>query len=203
VIRSASDGRQSTAIVFAVGDADTSLRPSPEGATGDGAGDGGIWIPDTVAAEIEVSAGDAVVLALEYAVPTPTDDPELAAATTVAGVYATSDGPPVSDDVEWSSLPGPLPRDPVAPGRTAQLLVTDAATATELIMAMGDTPFVKWDVAWTGPVSLEQGRVAAESTRDLSLRLQNSRSLIGQIVANAEAEPVVLSSGVGSFVLRA
>ena len=201
VIRSVRDGRQSTAVLFALGDANTSLRSAPGSAPGDSRAEG-VWIPDTVAAELGVIAGDQVELALEYAVPLQNVDPDAAAATVVAGVYLTSGELPASDSFDWTSLPGPLPRDPVAPSRTARLLLTDAGSAMTLIAAMGDTPFVTWDLTWRGPVSLEQGRAAAEATRALGLELQNSRSLIGRAVASVEAEPVVLSSGVGAFVLR-
>jgi hypothetical protein len=91
----------------------------------------------------------------------------------------------------------------MAPGRTANLLLTDAGTAMSLLADIGDTTFVAWDLAWYGPVSLEQGRTVAEATKQLGAQLSNSGSLVGQRIANAGADKVVLSSGVGSFVVRA
>ena len=200
LIRTVDGARQATAIVYARGETSDSLRPAASAAGDDDATDGAIWIPDTVAAELGVGPGDEVELALEYAVPSDAES-DLSTTTTVAGVYVTSDGLPVSDDVDWSALQAP--RDPLAPGRTANLLLTDTDTAMSLLADIGDTTFVAWDLAWHGPVSLEQGRTVAEATRQLGAQLGNSRSLVGQRIADAGADEVVLSSGVGSFVLRA
>ncbi len=200
VIRTA-DGAQAVAVVYSIGDANTSLRPAAGSAAGDPAR-GGIWLPDTVAADLGVSPGDQVTLALHYPVVVPLNGNADGVTTNVAGIYATQDRLPTSDSFDWQALAAPLPTDPQLLNEPANLLITDTATAISLMIAMGDTPFVKWDLSWTGPVSLEQGRAAAKAMTDTRRLLFDSRSLVGSQVARADGDPVVLSSGVRSFVER-
>ena len=200
VIRTA-DGKQAIAVVYSIGDANTSLRPATGSPNSDSAR-GGIWVPDTVATDLGVSPGDQVTLALQYPSAVPTNGHENGVTTSVAGIYATQDRLPTSDSFDWQTLASPLPTDPQLFTRPANLLITDNTTAISLMVAMGDTPFVKWDLSWTGPVSLEQGREAAKAVTDTRRLLADSESLVGRQVAQADGDPVVLSSGVRSFVER-
>ena len=171
LIRTVDGARQATAIVFARGETSDSLRPAASAAGDDDATDGAIWIPDTVAAELGVGPGDEVELALEYAVPSDAES-DLSTTTTVAGVYVTSDGLPVSDDVDWSALQAP--RDPMAPGRTANLLLTDAG--------YGDVPaggHRRHDVRCVGPRMARPGVVGAGSHRRRSH--EATRRPVGQL----------------------
>ncbi len=200
LIRTA-DGRQATAVVYSIGDASTSLRPAA-GSPNSESASAGIWLPDTVATDLGVSPGDRVTLALKYPSAVPANGNEDGVATSVAGIYATQDRIPTSDTFDWQSLASTLPTDPQLLTRPANMLITDNATAISLMVAMGDTPFVKWDMAWTGPVTLKQGRDAAKALTDTRKLLANSESLVGRQVALADGDPVVLSSGVRAFVQR-
>ena len=200
VIRT-SDGRQATAVVMAIDDASSSLTPAS--GTGDGGTTpGGIWVPESVAATLGVSAGGHVTLALQYPTGAAEHGHETGVDATVAGVYTTRDGVPTSGRFDWQALRGSLPTDPQITNRPANLLLADIPTAMSLIAAMGDTTFVKWDVAWTGPVSLEQGRAAAKSLRDVAALLADRQSAVWRQVDVGDGDPVVLSSGVRSFVQR-
>ena len=89
----------------------------------------------------------------------------------IAGVYATDDGLPVSRHVRLAVDTWTPAERSVGSRGTASLLLADTGTAMSLIAAMDDTPFVKWDLAWAGPVSIEQGRDApsrAEADRRTS-----------------------------------
>ena len=76
------------------------------------------------------------------------------------------------------------------------MLLTDTGTAMSLITAMDDTPFVKWDLPWTGPVSIEHGRDASVALKQTAAELLDNETLVGRQVADAHAQRVVLSSGV-------
>jgi hypothetical protein len=124
------------------------------------------------------------------------------APTTVAGIYVTTNGLPVSATFDWQSPPASLPSDPSRAAHTAPLLLADTDTAMSLIAAMDDTPFVMWDVDWTGPVSMERGRDASVAMKRTQDELLNNESLVGRKVADAHAQQVVLSSGLRTFVER-
>jgi hypothetical protein len=193
------EGNEASAVVFSIGDSTTSLQATVTGGTEPAAG---IWLPDTLATSLGIGVGDKVLLGFNY--PDFVERPErmVDAATTIAGIYATTDGLPISETFDWRSTPAPLPSDPSGAEGTAPLLLTDTGTAMSLISAMDDTPFVKWDLAWSGPVSIEQGRDASVGLKQTSDELLNSESLVGRQVADAHAQRVVLSSGVPTFVQR-
>jgi hypothetical protein len=200
VIKTA-DGRQSTAIVFSIGNATESLQPAASTTSID-AGGPGIWVPDTVAAELNIAPGVRVEVGLDYPDADVGRQPMVTAATTVLGIYSTENGVPGSSAFDWQSIPVPLPDDPGGGGGGARLLLTDTATAMSLMAQMGDTSFVRWDAAWTGPVSIEQGRDAAVALNDATRQLVNHESLVGRQVSAGSGQPVTLSSGVPSFLRR-
>ena len=193
------DGNEASAVVFSIGDSSVSLQPTTPGSTEPAAG---IWIPDTLAASLGVSVGDKVLLGFNYPDFVKRPEKMVDAPTTIAGIYVTIDGLPISETFDWRSTPAPLPSDPSGAAGTAPLLLTDTGTAMSLIAAMDDTPFVKWDLAWAGPVSIEQGRDASVALKQSADELLNNESLVGRQVADAHAQRVVLSSGVRGFVQR-
>ncbi|HZX53086.1 MAG TPA: hypothetical protein VFE86_00310, partial [Ilumatobacteraceae bacterium] len=204
IIRTSDGQHEATAVVYSRGDANTSLVPAP-GTTPVSTGDEpGVWVPDTVAAEIGVTPGDTVDLAIVVRDPTPE---ELALAggvpVRVAGVYQTSHGLPVSHSVDWQAITASLPHDPLDTSKRAALLITDTATAVPVIAGMGDRSFVVWDAPWRVPVTLEQGRTGAAAWRTLNNQLHDGTTHPGQVTAVAHVEPVTLSSGVDIFVAHA
>jgi putative ABC transport system permease protein len=149
-----------------------------------------------------IAAGDNVMVGLDYLVPGTKPDSAVDAPTTVAGIYATEDGVPLSAEFDWRATGSLLPRDPSDREHAAPLLIADNGTAMRLIAAMDDTPFVKWDLRWTGPVALEQGRDVDFAVKRTADELLNNESIVGRKVADAHAQRVVLSTGVHSFVER-
>jgi len=204
VIRTSADGPDLQAIVFARGDANTSLVSAP-GTTPDSSNAaGGMWIPDTAAQLLGVSPGDSVDVALKIRNPTPQEIAKAGGESVrVAGVYQTSHGLPVSDTVDWPAIAGSLPRDPTDTSRPATLLIVDQPTAVSLISGMGDVPFEVWDAQWRAPTTLQQGRVSAAAWRALHDQLQDAGSGAGSITAAARVQPVTLATGVEIFVARA
>ena len=204
VIRTKDGQHEATAVVYSRGDANTSLVPAPGTTPVDTGDEPGVWVPDTVAAELGVTSGDSVDVAVEVRDPTPE---EIALAggvpVRVAGVYQTSHGLPVSHSVDWQALTASLPHDPLDTSKRAALLITDTDTAVPVITGMGDRAFVTWDVPWQVPVTLEQGRVGAAAWRTLDSQLHDSNTHPGQVTAVAHVEPVSLSSGVDKFVADA
>ena len=198
---------RATGVVYALGDTVSTLRTIGDTAPAPGA----VWLPDTLAAELGVSAGDSVELALVAQL----TDADLAAGALppeqqpldgidvdVAGVYLTEDGLPVSDGFDWQSIAQQLPPHPELVGRTAPLVLTDTTTAMTVLDEMGDNPFVIWDAAWEGPTTISRGRDAAGSLADASEDFADSHSRIGSLVEGASADDVVLASSEPDFVQR-
>ena len=143
VIQNAA-GERVVAIVFAIDGALESLGGGTASPSGPG-----VWIPDGLATELRLEPGDRVDVALVR----PNADEATAippVPVTVAGVYPTSDGLPVSTGFDWSAVPGGVPDDPIANEGPARLLLTDEATALSLIASMGDVSLVTWDAAVAG-----------------------------------------------------
>ncbi len=189
-----ADGDQLVAIVYAVDGAIESFAGTTEQRDG-------VWLPDATAAELGVGPGDVVQVVLQR----PNADPAVAVPpvpVTIAGVYPTEGGLPVSAGFDWTAIPGGVPDDPVTPSKPARLILTDTATALSLIATMGDTSLVIWDAPWDDAVDLEHGRDAAVAVDDADRLLRNTDSDIGRVIHDAGGQPVTLSSGVGSFVER-
>jgi FtsX-like permease family len=194
------EGKEAPAVVFSVGESITSLQPTSTTLAADPSA--GIWVPDTLATSLGISPGDNVLVGFNYPSFVARPEQMVDAPTTIAGVYVTADGLPVSETFDWGSTPSPLPTDPSGAPGTAPLLLADTGTAMSLIAAMDDSPFVRWDMPWTGPVSIEQGRDASAAVKATADELLNTESLVGRQVSDAHAQRVVLSSGVQTFVPR-
>ena len=153
-------------------------------------GGGGLWLPEQVARDLGVTAGDAIQLSLDY--PSTPDAGDATVDAIVAGSYA-------------GAAPGAavvtLPTDPTD-GGSADVFFADTATALKVLDGLGDRSFVKWDLIWDAPVSIEDGRDAAAATRKMASALQDPETTAGRRVAEADAPPVVLSSKVAGFVTR-
>jgi ABC-type lipoprotein release transport system permease subunit len=196
------DGRQASAIAFALGDTVSTLIATEGGQpTSDGAADG-IWVPDATAKELGIKRGDVVDLGLDYPPEDVGRQPMKTVSTTVRGIYRTSLGLPVSTGFDWQSPPIPLPTDPAGGEGPPHLLLGDTGTVMRVLAAMDDIPFVTWDVSWTGSVSIENGRDAAAALEGASKQFRDTSSAIGLEVSQAHGQPVILSSGVGPFLQR-
>ena len=189
-----ADGGEVVAVVFAMDGAVESFGGSATAGPS-------IWVPDTSATELGIEVGDDVSVALFR--PLATEETTIPPVpVTVAGIYPTDRGLPVSDGIDWSALPGGVPIDPVARTGPANLLITDRETAVSLIDAMGDTTLVVWDVPWDAPVDVQRGRDATAALDDADLQLIATDSPVGQQVTDAGGEQVELNSGVDEFVDR-
>src|SRR3954447_9736961 len=204
VIRTKDGQHQATAVVYSRGDANTSLVPAP-GTTPVATGDEpGVWVPDTVAAELGVTSGDAVDVAIVVRDPSPDEIAKAGGVPVrVAGVYQTSHGLPVSHSVDWKAIAASLPHDPLDTSKRAALLITDTDTAVPVITGMGDRSFVVWDAPWRASINLEQARIGAAAWRTLNNQLHDNNTHPGQVTAVAHVEPVTLSSSVDIFVAHA
>ena len=162
VIRTKDGQHEATAVVYSRGDANTSLVPAPGTTPVDTGDEPGVWVPDTVAAELGVTSGDAVDVAIVVRDPTPDEIAKAAGVPVrVAGVYQTSHGLPVSHSVDWEAISASLPHDPLDTSKRAALLIADTDTAVPVITGMGDRSFVVWDAPWRVPINLEQARIGA------------------------------------------
>jgi putative ABC transport system permease protein len=117
----------------------------------------GVWLPDPVAAELDLVAGDEaelVVLTRDRLHPAPPDAPPDPVATVrVAGTYEVAeDGrrPADPDGTSvWSRRSGGIPTDTEYTSLSSYLVVADVATATRLAEVTGD------QLMWTIEASLE------------------------------------------------
>jgi hypothetical protein len=213
VIRRADgSGPDVSAVIYARTGAIDTLT-TVDGRTPD-AGSDGVWVPEGVAAELGVRAGDRVELELVSTdpapdpAPDPGPDPETPVVppivnTVVAGVYVTADtGLPASDRFDWSSIITDLPNDPASTDAVAALVIVPVARAIDVAAGMGDTMRVIWDSEWEGPFTIDRGRMASRAFGRLAASARDPFDGVGVLTADAGIDPLRLASGATTFVER-
>lgn len=205
VVRLAADPDvAATAVLYARSDALDALVPADGSPDPASVADGdGVWLPDTVAAELGATVGDAVELELVAPAgatePAAADEEPQIAAATVAGIYLTDDGLPRRADgasVSWDALAPDLPDEPTVPGRPAALVIASVPAVLDLAGDIGETLLVTWDAAWEGPRTIERGRQAADAVGSLGRRFRDPGDPLGRITKDADLPDVVVVSGV-------
>lgn len=136
-------GARATGVLFNASDAVASLRPAAGSPDDDGTG---VWLPDTLAEELGLGAGDAFGIYLSP----PGSDPTPFGGT-VTGVYETdARGAPAGHRDLWGGvLADELPAWPFYLERTTPqipLLVADTDTYRTLSDGMGERSLDTWDV---------------------------------------------------------
>ncbi|MCO8273591.1 hypothetical protein M1L60_23640 [Actinoplanes sp. TRM 88003] len=146
-------GRQERARFFAVQDPVVELVASTPG------GNEGLWLPEPVAGELGVRAGDKIGLTLRQG----TQGEPRTAQTTVAGVYRVDAGGRLPADVpgsrKWALRRGDTPPDTEYETLPAYLLVGDLPTVEGLAQSVDDPLF------WSVEAALTPGSTLAEARR--------------------------------------
>ena len=164
-------------------------------------GGDGLWLPDTLATRLHLTAGDPVGLQLAL----PGGDPAPAMAT-VAGVYATDpDGVPEDPTGLWGriidQLPGwPSHVEPTAP--QLPLLVADTDTYRALVAGVGEVSLVTWDVAPdANPVRLADLERLNGSVEVLRDELSDPASDLSKQLTHRGRMRVTLSTGLPDMMV--
>lgn len=196
-----------TAVLYARTGAIESLT-TIDGAAGDPTIPG-VWVPEAVAAQLDVAVGDTVELELVETtapaeLPPGEAEPEpMIAATVVAGIYRTdAAGLPVSSTFDWQAVSTELPNSPNSADAVAPLLISGVGGVVDTAAAMGDTLRVTWDTEWEGPYTFDRGQSASGALTRLAARARDPFDDIGALTNDAGIAPLRLASGVTSFVER-
>ncbi|WP_204007969.1 hypothetical protein [Virgisporangium aurantiacum] len=182
-------GRTTTARLLAA--TDPASRLVPVGAvTGEG-----VWLPEQVATDIGVHAGDTVT----YRVDTLGANPD-GVAVPVAGVYATAGSRLPADPPggirSWAREQRDFPGDPQATTLKAHLLIGDIDTIERLAKASGDR-ILWWADAQLDPgTTLAQARTAAREVEEVR------RRYLGRMIDVSPVTPRV-ASGIAQVVADA
>jgi putative ABC transport system permease protein len=173
---------------------DPAARLVPVGGT---PGTGGVWLPEPLAADLGVRAGDTFTYRIET---TPAAPPGVL--VTVAGVYAVTGSrvpaDPPGTQLSWARQQGDFPVDTSASTLKAHLLIGDIASIERLAEASGDRMLWWADAVLEPGTTLAQARETARAVADLRSRY------LGRISTdpNASVTPR-LASGVAQVVVDA
>lgn len=188
-------GRPEVARLLAV--EDPAARLVPVGT----AGSEGVWLPEPLAADLGVRAGDSITYAIETVPPAPPG-----VTVTVAGVYAVTGSrvpaDPPGTALSWARQQGDFPPDVSARTLKAHLLIGDIATIERLATASGDR------MLWWADAVLDPGTTMA-GARETARRIADLRvRYLGRITASATAPQTTavsprLASGVAQVVADA
>jgi hypothetical protein len=192
-------GERTPGVVFDATGALAALVPAPGSPEPDTPG---LWLPDSVAARLDLGVGDPVGVQLAA----PGLDPAPAVAT-VTGVYVTDpDGAPEDRTGLWGRLTDALPRWPghvVATTKQLPLLVADTDTYRALVTGIRERTLVTWDV----PLAAETPRIADltrlyDSVDVLRGQLKDPSSDLYKKVKHRGGNPVTTSTGLPSMIVE-
>jgi hypothetical protein len=192
-------GEHTVAVVFQASGAIESLVPAPGSPKPT---DTGLWLPDTVAAAVHLSAGDPVGVQLAW----PGGNPPPTAAT-VTGVYVTdSDGGAKDPTGLWARITDELPIWPshlVPTTERVPLLVADPGTYRRLVKGIGEVSVSTWDVSpEAAPTRIADLVRLFDSTDALRDELKDPGSDLREQVDHRGANPVTLSTGLPTMVVE-
>ncbi|GAA1042949.1 hypothetical protein GCM10009557_70160 [Virgisporangium ochraceum] len=146
----------------------------------------GPWLPEPVATDLAVHAGDSVT----YRVDTVGANPD-GVAVRVAGVYAVTGGRPPADPPggvrPWVRDQRDLPDDPQATTLKAHLLIGDIDTIERLSKASGDR------ILWWADAQLDPGATLAEARTAAREVEEVRRRYLGRMVDVSPVTPRVAS----------
>ncbi|WP_028652959.1 hypothetical protein [Nocardioides halotolerans] len=191
-------GERAIGVVFQATGALESLVAAPGSPAPTGSG---LWLPDTVADTLHLSAGDPVGVQLAF----PGGDPPPTPAT-VTGVYETDpDGAPEDPTGLWDRLTDELPIWPshLVPTTTSvPLVVADTDTYRALVDGIQELSVSTWDVAPGEPARIADLARLHDSTDELREELKDSGSDLRKQVSHHGTNPVTLSTGLSSMVVE-
>ncbi|MEZ5259009.1 MAG: hypothetical protein R2705_19650, partial [Ilumatobacteraceae bacterium] len=158
---------------------------------------GAVWLPDSLATAIGASPGDAISLQLRYREGSKRQEGAAEVRRVVAGIYETNGDRPVLTGTDDGWVP---PLDPTDRSGRIALVLMSAPDAMALTDELSGTLFTTWDLPWTGPASLEQGRRAAPSLDRANSLLADRSSTVGRRLVEADARAISIQSAAGRFV---
>ncbi len=194
-------GTRATGVLFNASDAVASLQPAAGSPQSDGTG---VWLPDTLAAELDLGPGDAFGI---YLAP-PGSDPTPFAGT-VTGVYRTdADGAPAGHRDLWDGvLSDELPTWPFYLERTTPqipLLVADTATYRALSDGMGERSLDTWDVVpEADPAHIADAQRLVVAADVLNSEVRDPGSPISEEINSTGSNDVTVIGGLPSMVAAA
>jgi putative ABC transport system permease protein len=157
----------------------------------------GIWLPQPVAADLGVRAGDTVTYAIAT---TPAAPPGVR--VTVAGVYAVTGSRVPADRpgalLSWARQRGDFPADPSTRTLKAHLVIGDIATIEKLALASGDRMLWWADAALAPGTTMAEAREAAREIAGVRTRYLNRVSTVPDATVTAR-----VASGVTQVVVDA
>jgi hypothetical protein len=188
-VSSRTTGRTAPARLFAA--EDPAARLVPVAGTGD---PDGVWLPQPLAAELDVTAGDTVTFAVATRVEQRGVD------VRVAGVYATTGRLPADPAAgrSWSLQRSDLPADTSARTLPAYLVVADVPTVERLADATGDR------ILWWADADLVPGTTLA-GARGTAREIERLGRRYARVLSN-EPNAVVsprVASGIGRIAADA
>jgi hypothetical protein len=192
-------GERTIGVLFEATGALEALVPtagSPTAATS------GLWLPDSVATQLHLAAGDPVGVQLAF----PGGDPP-PTMSTVTGVYVTDpEGAPDDPTGVWGRMTDELPIWPshlVPTAPRVPLLVADTDTYRVLADGIDETTVVTWDVSpEADPPRIDDLARLLASTDALRDELQDESSDLRKKVKHRGNNPVTMSTGLSSIVVN-
>ncbi|WP_203989683.1 hypothetical protein [Virgisporangium aurantiacum] len=191
-------GRALTARLLAVTDPTARLVPVGE------AGSDGVWLPEPLATDLGVRAGDTVT----YRIDTLGANPD-GVAVRIAGVYAVAGSrlpaDPPGGAASWAREQRDFPGDTQASTLKAHLLIGDIDTIERLAKASGDRMLWWADAKLTPGTTLVEARTAAREVEEVRRRYLGRMVDAGPVtprVASGIAQVVADASGTAEAVQR-
>lgn len=193
-------GDRTVGVLFNAGGTVVSLRPAPGSPEPDGSG---LWLPDTVAGELDLGPGDPAALVLS-----PAEAPPTRTAATVTGVYLTdAEGTPEGGDGFWQREADELPTWPSFIESSAPqipILVADTDTYRELAGAVGERTLTTWDVRpEADPVRLADAERLADDADALWAELRDPGSQLSRQINEDGLNDVSVFGGLSGMVRSA
>ena len=162
----------------------------------------GVWLPDEVAAALDVRAGDFVSVGLLRSF-----GASITAPTLVAGTFtrARLSALPQQLADEPGLSPRDLPYDPDNPGAGRPIMIADRDTFQRLSIALGYPPLFTADLRLDDDVTPDEARVASAAVQRVATDAFDDRTTLAQASYRAKPAPtrVSVTSGLPDIVAEA
>ena len=162
----------------------------------------GVWLPDEVAAALDVHAGDYVSVGLQRSF-----GPSITAPTLVAGTFSRARLSALPEQL--AGAPGlsarDLPYDPDNPGAGRPIMIADRDTFERLSIALGYPPLWTADMRLDPDVTPDEARAASAAVQKLATDAFDDRTRLAQASYRAKPAPtrVAVTSGLPDIVAEA